>query len=189
MRQTQENEIAMKRRIIVGLLVAVLSLALSSPGQNTQTAAPERSKIITAAKDVMQKARYCAFVTIGDDGYPQARVVDPFAPEEDMTVWIATNRLTRKVGQIRKNPHVTLLYFDRASFGYVTMIGKAELIDDPSEKTKRWKEEWAPIYKDKNRGADYLLIRVKPSRLEVISFAHGLTGDPQTWRPAILDLP
>ena len=68
--------------------MAVLSLSLSSPGQNTQTATPERAKIITAAKDVMQKARYCALVTIGEDGYPQARVVDPFAPEEGMTVWI-----------------------------------------------------------------------------------------------------
>jgi general stress protein 26 len=179
----------MKGRTIVGILMAVSCLALPSPCQNPQTTAPERAKIITAAKDVIQKARYCAFVTIGDDGYPQARIVDPFAPEEDMTVWVATNPLTRKIGQIKKNPHVTLLYFDRGTFGYVTILGKAELIDDPAEKAKRWKEEWDPIYKDKNRGADYLLIRVKPSRVEIISFAHGLTGDPQTWRPAVLDLP
>lgn len=179
----------MKRRIIFGLLMAVLSFSLSSPSQIPQNATPERSKIITAAKDIMLKARYCALVTIGDDGYAQARVVDPLAPEEDLTIWIATNPVTRKVGQIRKNPRVTLFYFDSVGLGYVTVLGKAELIDLPSEKAKHWKEDWTPFYKNKNRGADYLLIRVRPRRLEVISFAHGLTGDPKTWRPAAIDLP
>ena len=177
----------MKNKITITLLLTILYLPMTSPAVSPQAASPDRAKIIAAARDVIGKARYCAFVTIGEDGYSEARVVDPFAPESDMTIWVATNIVTRKVGQIKKNPRVTLLYFDRASFGYVTILGKAELIDDPAEKAKRWKEEWVQFYKDKNRGADYLLIRVRPSRLEVINFAHGLTGDPKTWRPAVLD--
>ncbi len=42
--------------------------------------------------------------------------------------------------------------------------------------------------KDMNRGGDYLLIRVEPSRLEVVSAAFGMTNDPATWRPVVLDL-
>lgn len=179
----------MKKGIFVGLLMAFLYLPPASPGQGSESASSERAKIVAAAKDVMHKARYCALVTIGDDGYAQARVVDPLAPEEDLTIWIATNPVTRKVGQIRKNPRVTLFYFDSVGLGYVTVLGKAELIDLPSEKAKHWKEDWTPFYKNKNRGADYLLIRVRPRRLEVISFAHGLTGDPKTWRPTAIDLP
>lgn len=68
-----------------------------------------RPDVIKAAKEVMAKARYCALVTIGDDGHPQARVVDPFAPEDDLTVWVATNPLTRKVGQIKRDARVTVL--------------------------------------------------------------------------------
>jgi PPOX class probable F420-dependent enzyme len=179
----------MKLKTILTTLLALLYLSLASPAQNPLTAAPERAKLIAAAKEVIEKARYCAFVTIGDDGAPQARVVDPFAPEDEMTIWIATNPVTRKVAQIRKNPQVSLLYFDRASFSYVSVLGKAEVIDDPAEKAKRWKEDWAAFYKDKNRGPDYLLIRVRPRRLEVINPAQGFSGDPQTWRPATLDFP
>ena len=100
-----------------------------------------------------------------------------------MTVWLATKPVTRKVDQIRKNPHVTLFYWDQASMGYVTLIGDATLVDDPAEKAKRWKPEWSEFYSDANRGPDYLLIRVRPLRLEVVSLADGVLNDPATWRP------
>jgi hypothetical protein len=35
----------------------------------------------------------------------------------------------------------------------------------------------------------YLLIRVRPTRLEAVSARHGLTNDTTTWRPVVLDLP
>jgi general stress protein 26 len=40
--------------------------------------------------------------------------VNRFPPEEDMTVWIATSTLTRKVQQIRRDPRVTLYYANHA---------------------------------------------------------------------------
>jgi hypothetical protein len=42
--------------------------------------------VIAAAKDVMRTARYSTLLTIGDDGQPQARSVDPFAPGADFTI-------------------------------------------------------------------------------------------------------
>lgn len=158
-------------------------------GYARQQAAPDRSAVIAAARDVMSKARYCSLVTLGDDGHPQARVVDPFSPDEAMTVWIGTRPATRKVAQIAKDPRVTLICFDPGSQGYVTLLGRAEVVSDPVEKERRWKDEWSAFYKDKNRGSDYVLIRVRPSRLEISSPAHGMANDPQTWRPVVIDLP
>jgi general stress protein 26 len=135
----------------------------------------------------MAAARYCSLITVGEDGHPQARIVDPFPPEGELTVWIATNPATRKVVQVRKDRRVTLLYFDPKGPGYVTILGEARLVDDPREKGKRWKPEWSRFYKDENRGADYLLIRIEPRRLEVVSEAHGLVNDPATWRPVTLE--
>ena len=71
--------------------------------------------VMAAAIDVMQKAVYCTFITIGEDGQPQARIVDPTLPDPNLTIWIGTNSLTRKVNQIRRDPRVTLLYFHAAS--------------------------------------------------------------------------
>jgi len=177
----------MNRHLAVSALLVALCLPSTAPAQTPQAATPDRPQVIKAARDVMQKARFCTLVTVGEDGHPQARVVDPFLPEDDMTVWLATNPVTRKVAQIRKDPRVTLLYFDAGGHAYVTVLGRAELVRDPAE-SKHWKEEWAPLYKDKSRGDDYLLIRVRPTRLEIVSDSHGLSNDPQTWRPVVLDL-
>jgi general stress protein 26 len=169
----------------------VLALACAPAGwsaQDTAAAKPSRAQILAAAADLMQAARYCTFVTVDEEGQPRARVVDPFPPEPDMTVWLATKASTRKVAQIRKNPRATLLCFDAGRKGYVTLLGTATPVDDAAEKARRWKPEWKAFYDDENRGSDYLLIRLKPSRLEILSPAQGLDNDPRTWLPPSLEL-
>ncbi len=175
----------------VGVLAAACLLCLPTVAatQAVPAETPERAKIMAAAEEVMQKARYCALVTLGQDGHPQARVVDPLTPEQDLTVWIATNPLTRKVGQIRADPRVTLFYFDPAGPAYVTLLAKAELVTNPAEKARHWKEDWAAFYSDKYRGEDFVLIRCKPLRLEVVSYGHGILNEPTTWRPTTIEFP
>ena len=107
----------------------------------------------------------------------------------DLTIWIATNPLTRKVADIRRDPRVTLLYFLPATSEYVTVVGTATLDTDPRRKVEYWKPEWAGLYKNQNRGDDYQLLRVKPSRLEVVNVRRGITNDPKTWLPVIIDVP
>ena len=104
-----------------------------------------------------------------------------------MVVWMATTPASRKVAEIRKDPRVTLSCFDPNSMAYATLLGRAALVSDPSEKAKRWKDDWAKIYKDRNRGDDYLLIRVMPIRLDVSSEAEGLKHDPTTWRAVVVE--
>jgi general stress protein 26 len=169
---------------LIGLLFEV-----SLRSQGAAGPAPSRDAILAAATDIMRVARYCTMVTVGADGQPQARIVDPFAPEVDLTIWIATNPLTRKVQDIRRNPRVTLVYFNQAGSEYVTVIGTAQIETDPVHKATRWKADWAGLYKDDNRGDDYLLLRVRPSRLEVSAAGRGLNNDGKTWRPLIVDLP
>jgi PPOX class probable F420-dependent enzyme len=175
------------RNATIAALLAALCLPSIASAQEAPATPPARADIIKAAADVMQRARYCALVTIGEDGQPQARVVDAFAPEGDLTVWIATKPVTRKVAQIRADPRVTLFYFDAGDPGYVTLIGTAELVTDAAAKRAHWKPAWAGFYEDEYRGDDYLLIRVTPRRLEISSARHKLTGDPDTWRPVIID--
>lgn len=169
--------------------VACFMLAAVAAGQTSPAPTLDRLAILTAARDLMVNARYCGLVTLSPGGQPQARLVDPFAPEDDFTVWIATNPVTRKVKEIRDDGRVTLFYVDPKAQGYVTVIGKATLVHDPAEKARRWKDDWLALYKDKNRGDDYQLIRVAASRVEVVSYAHGVLNDPLTWRPMAVDLP
>jgi general stress protein 26 len=156
------------------LFVALLLLAGACLGQ------ANRDSVLLAAREIMMASKMCGFVTM-DGKNPQVRTMDPFPPESDFTIWLATNPESRKVKQLKKNSNVVLYYSDPAENGYVTVYGKALLVNDPMEKSKHWKEEWRPYYP--NRDTQYLLIKVVPHYLEVINYKRGLKGDPKTWQP------
>jgi len=170
----------------IAVLISVLPLTIAAQAPSNR---PTRAAIVSAATDIIQKAHYCTFITIGEDGQPQARIVDPLAPDSAFTIWIATNPLTRKVDQIRRNPRVTLSCFDAATSSYVTVLGRGELISDVAEKQRHWKADWTQIYKNGARGDDVVLIRVTPSRLEIVSESRGMVGDPKTWLPLSIEFP
>ena len=163
--------------------------SMTSPvhGQTSSSRPPDRERVITVAREIMAAARYCALITVDSTGRAHARTLDPFAPDEQMVVWLATNPRSRKVAEIKGNPRVTLYYFDREGQGYVTIYGIARLVNDLQEKTKRWKTEWQAFYP--NREKDYLLIAVTPERMEVVSETKGITGDSKTWRPPAISFP
>src|SRR5215210_6337250 len=118
-------------RIKLGVCAGVLlSMAALSPGVVAQQPQFSRDALISAAREIMTTTRYCALITTGRNGRAQARTMDAFVPEEDMTVWLATNPRSRKVAEILRNPKVTLYYFDRESVAYVTLYGTARLIND-----------------------------------------------------------
>jgi len=148
-----------------------------------------RQRVLEAAAELMRATSYCALVTLDADGTPQARAMEPFPPEPDLTVWLGTHAGTRKLEQIRKDPRVTLFYLAEGGSGYVTLLGRATIVDDPAEKAKRWKPSWKAFYDDENHGQDYLLLRVKPYRVEVMSAGHGIAIEPKGWKPAVVELP
>jgi general stress protein 26 len=149
----------------------------------------DRAAVLKAAREVAQKARYATFVTLAEDGRPQARIVDALGPDEDFHVWIGTNPLTRKVAEIARDSRVTLTFFDPSGPAYVTLSGTARLVAEPAARAMRWKSAWAPFYKDEWRGADFALLEVVPLRLEVVSQRHGLINDAVNWRPVSLEFP
>jgi general stress protein 26 len=165
-------------------LIALATISFAQTRQNTQPAKSAQltdSEVISAAREIMLAARYCALITLDSAARPQARTLDPFPPDEKMVVWLGTNPRSRKVAAIRRNPRVTLYYFDREAEAYVTILGIARLVNDKNEKAKRWKDEWKDFYPDRVR--DYLLIEVTPEKLELVDVKKGIVGDPVTWKP------
>jgi general stress protein 26 len=169
----------------VGAWVIVFACLLAPiQGLRAQETVP-RETLMAAAREIIEEARYCALVTFDESGTVRVRMMDPFSPEEDMTIWMGTSRRTRKVHEIESDPRVTLYYTSPDVAGYVSISGKAILIDDPMEKASRWKEGWEGFYSD--READYILIQVIPERMEVINYSRGIGGDPETWDPPFIE--
>jgi general stress protein 26 len=162
----------------------VVLISLASPNL-IPTAAAEKTgdkAVLETARKIMIEVRYCSLTTLGEDGSPQVRAMDPFPPEDDMTVWLATNPKTRKPKQIRRDSRVALFYFDSSANAYVTILGDAQLVEDSTEKARRWKNSWKNFYEDENRGKDYLLIKVVPHRVEVSS----PDIENPVWGPAVV---
>ena len=122
-----------------------------------------------AALDIMKEARYATLVTVGEDGQPQARIVDPLLTDDPGSIWIATNPLSRKVAEIKRNHRVTLLFFNTPKNEFVTVLARATIVTNSAAKAKQWKPEWTPFYKSGPGGRDVALFEVKPFQLEIVT--------------------
>jgi general stress protein 26 len=140
----------------------------------------DREKVVAAAREIIGAQKYCALVTVGVDGRPQVRTMNPFPPEDDLAVWMATDSRCRKVQEIRNNPNVCLYYADhREAKGYVAVSGKAVLVDDAAEKEKRKRDYWEQAFPD----WEYLLlIKIIPDQLDVLHYARDMLNAPVGWR-------
>jgi len=171
---------------IIVVIMILISIPFSGFGQIADQASSNADQLlIEAAKEIISAAGTCALITVDNEGVPRVRAMDPFAPEENLTIWFGTNSRSRKVDQIKKNPLVTLYYLDSDASGYVIINGRAHLVNDPEEKEKRWKAEWEAFYPDKVK--DYLLIEVTPIWMEVLSPPRGISADPVTWQPPLVN--
>jgi general stress protein 26 len=172
--------------VILFILLQIISCNNQSELKfRTDFTSEEKAAIDTSLK-IIDDCYYVTLISIDEIGQARARVMEPFAPEKDFTIWLATNPSSRKVNQIKNNPKVSLHYFDKSQMGYVSLMGKAFLVNDPKIKSEKWKEGWDKFYKNKEDA--YLLIEFIPESLEIISFTKGYNGDEKTWQPYHVNL-
>ncbi len=146
----------------------------------------QKDSILSAAREIIAGQTYCALITLDAAGYPQVRTMNPFPPEDDLTVWMATNSRSRKVQEIRHNPKVSLYYANhKDATGTVVIHGEAFLVDEMEEKLKRKRAYWDQSFPD----WQYLmLIKVVAKEVEVLNYRCNFLNDPVTWRIPFMEL-
>ena len=158
-----------------------------SVAQDKSQPAPDRAKIIAAARELMAAQTYCALITVDQTGRPHVRTMNPFPPEEDMTVYMATSSRSRKVQEIRNDSRVCVYYADHSkATGYVALSGRAVLIDDMKEIQKRKRAYWDQAFDPGLK--NLVLIKVVPERLDVLNYKQGVTADHVTWRTPSIEM-
>lgn len=163
-------------------LLPVLLLASAVPCSPADEAAKpkDRAALLAAAREIMAAQTYCALATIDETGRPAIRTMNPFPPEEDMSVWMATSTKSRKLEHIRRDPRVALYYSNHGTaIGEVAITGRAVLTEDPAEIQKRKRAYWDQAFPGLR---NLTLIKVVPERLEVINYKAGVNNDPTTFR-------
>lgn len=168
-----------KSTILFFLLIAFTYVGTN--GQSREAQDTTRAVLLNAAREVIQATPNCALITLDAQGRARVRAMDAFLPDENWVVWLATRPKSRKVAQIKRDPRVTLYYFDHTNPGYVMIYGQADLVENTQERPKRWKEGWEEFYP--NPREDLLLIKVTPQWMEVLSPRHEILGDSVSWQP------
>jgi general stress protein 26 len=169
-----------------GLLLSSGLLTVGAARAQEPAAPPSREKVIAAARELIGTLKYCALITVDANGQPQVRTMNPFPPEDDMSVWMATTTKSRKYAEIQKNSRVTLYYANHAeATGYVSLTGRAVLVEDMQEVLKRKRAYWDGAFPGLK---NIVLIHVIPERMEVVYYKAGLGGNPTTFAPTAIDL-
>jgi len=169
---------------VLGLVIALITPSLAQEKERP-TAPLSRADLIAAAREIMTAQQYCALITLGEDGRPVVRTMNPFPPDDDMIVWFATSTSTRKAQQIRRDSRVTLYYADHAkATGFVALSGTAVLVDDQAEIKKHWRAYWESAFPDKTK---LVLIKVTPEHMDVLNYKRGAINDPVSWRTPSVD--
>ena len=177
MKTERKINISMKKIIYT----AIFLISLTASTQEIKNTKLTKQKLIKAAKEIINSTGTCALITQDQKGNSRVRTMDPFPPENDLTIWFGTNPKSRKVTQIKNNNKVTLYYRDKDDSGYVTINGIATLINKQELKNKYWKNSWKSFYPNKKES--YLLIKVTPISMEIVSPPRNIIGSDSTWEP------
>ncbi|MCA0131611.1 pyridoxamine 5'-phosphate oxidase family protein [Winogradskyella alexanderae] len=170
-------------KLILHLTFFALIIPLNLIGQEVHIKDSTKNKLTLAAREIIKASGTCALISLDEKSIPRVRIMDPFPPENDFTIWFGTKSESRKVHQIKNNPNVTLYYQDSDASGYVVIHGKAQIVEDEKIKQTKWKKEWEAFYPNKD---SYVLIKVSPDWMEILSHSRGIVGDPVTWQTPIV---
>lgn len=144
----------------------------------------DTENLLDICRTTMQSAKFCAVITQNQDRL-NARILQPFDPEMNWTIWFGTHPDSRKISDLRTNPNMTAIYYDNQDIGYVTLMGKAEVVDDPDLRETYWNDNWRSYF-PKGPKEEYILIKFIPDQIELLSFGHKITPEPFGITPAVL---
>jgi len=146
----------------------------------------DREALLKLARRLADELTFCVAVTVGEEGEANARVVQPMRIAEDWTVNVITNRRCRKVREIERTGRMTLLYQHDADKSYVSLVGRASVVEDVELK----RAIWTPAYDRWNPGGPEdpatVFARLAPERIELWSAVHGVMPEPQGYSAALL---
>ena len=121
---------------------------------------------------------YGFLITAGDAGSPHARLVQHVGIDDDLSVWIGTSPMSRKVRDIHRASSATYAVEDRASFAAVVLSGEAVIEASLEQRLARWTDGFKTFFPGGPGGDDFVLVHLVPDEIELIDFAHGVHPEP-----------
>lgn len=128
----------------------------------TQPKAEDLKKI----KDLIEDIDINIFTTTDKEGKLRGRPMSTASVDEDGTLWFFTNEYSGKVEEISKNNEVYLTYASKGSSAYLTVLGKASLVDERSKIEELWEPTMKIWFPEGLDDPKILLLKVSPTEAE-----------------------
>ena len=126
----------------------------------------KNEKNIEILKEKIEDIRICLLNTISESDELSSRPMATAKVEEDGSIWFFTNEYALASKQISKENNVSLGYSDPSSNTYVTINGKAELVDDQVRKEAYFSVPVKAWFPDGLEDPRLILLKVSPETAE-----------------------
>lgn len=144
-------------------------------------------QLLEVTQHILDAAEFCFLITRGKKGELNARLMQPFGPDDNLTIWFGASPQSRKVREIRKDNRVTVTFEYAEEGAYATLLGAAAIETDRETRRRYWRDSFSAFWPDGPEGDDYVVISFSPFRIEVMDIDRGVAPEPFGLQPAILE--
>ncbi|MCA6092166.1 pyridoxamine 5'-phosphate oxidase family protein [Streptomyces sp. SCA3-4] len=148
--------------------------------------APRAEALFAAALRLVREHPY-GFLTTYDGLRPHTRLVEHLGVGEDGSLHIGTSPRSRKAADVARQPRVTYAVEDRGAAAYVVLEAEAHVEDGLQERLAYWKDDFRAFFPAGPEGDDYVVLRLRPDRIELMDFTHEVHPAPFGLVPAVIE--
>lgn len=135
-------------------------------------------KLLRLARETVSAVPTCLAITIDGNGGANARAINTSKLTDELTVCFMTDRRTRKFGEIARTGRMTLVYHDQAGGAYVTLVGRAQIIDEAAAKQAIWQPGSFKWHPGGPTDPNVVLVEFAAERIETWNTPAGVVPDP-----------
>jgi len=134
--------------------------------------------LLRLARETVNAVPTCLAITIDRNGDANARAINTSKLTDEWTVRFMTDRRTRKVGEIARTGRMTLVYHHQVGGAYVTLVGRASIIDDVAVKQAIWQPASFKWHPGGPTDPNVVLIEFVAERIETWNTPGQIVPDP-----------
>ena len=140
------------------------------------------------AETMREKAKYCFLISNGENSWCKARLVQPVFIQKgtNFSIGIGTRADSQKVDELRTNSKVTLAFENAREDANLIIYGEAYVETRLEIKKRYWKKVWKMFFPDGPESKSFVVLRIEPSRMEVLNFKRNITPEPFGLKAATL---
>jgi general stress protein 26 len=100
------------------------------------------AKHIEDLRDLIEDIEVAMFTTRTSDGRLVSRPMATQVPSAGADFWFVTDTSAHKLDELEQDPHVNLAYYNTKSREYVSVSGRARVVNDRSKIAELYRPDW-----------------------------------------------